>query len=77
MFPTQAFVDRIAKYTDKVYVTTIVSENTDGFEPLNGNIVVKSKGGELTVTCSNNTTLFKDTGWFKDNRIMPNEWAIE
>lgn len=77
MFPTQAFVDRIAKYTDKVYVTTIVSENADGFEPLNGNIVVKSKGGELTVTCSNNTTLFKDTEWFKDNRTMPNEWAIE
>lgn len=74
MFPSQAFVDRVAKYTDKVYVTTIISENDKGYESLNGNIVVSSNGGEVSVACSNNTTLFKDTEWFKENRILPDAW---
>ncbi len=74
-FPSQAFVDRIAPYTDKVYVTTIVSDNADGFESLNGNIVVSSDGGEVRVECSNNNTLFKDTEWFKENRTMPSKWS--
>ena len=73
-FPTQAFVDRIAQYTSKVYVTTIVAENTDGFAPMNGNIVVKSKGGDVTVECTNNTTVLKDTDWFKANRTTPSAW---
>lgn len=38
MFPTQDFVDRIAPYTDKVYVTTLGKENKT-FESMNGNIV--------------------------------------
>lgn len=74
MFPSQAFVDRVAPYTDKVYVTTIISENDKGYESLNGNIVVSSNGGEVSVACSNNTTLFKDTEWFKGNRILPDAW---
>ena len=67
-FPSQAFVDRVSPYTEQIYVTTIVSNNALGYESMNGNIVVTSKGGELTVTCSNNNTLFKDTDWFKNNR---------
>ncbi len=74
MFPSQAFVDRVAPYTDKVYVTTIISENDKGYESLNGNIVVSSNGGEVGVACSNNNTLFKDTEWFKENRILPDAW---
>jgi beta-lactamase superfamily II metal-dependent hydrolase len=74
MFPSQAFVDRVALYTDKVYVTTIVAENGQGFTSMNGNIVVKSKGQEVTVTCSNNDILFKDTEWFKANRQTPSAW---
>ena len=70
-FPSQAFVDRVAPYTDRIYVTTIVSDNEDGFEPMNGNIVVSSTGGELTVTCSNNMIIFKETEWFKNNRTWP------
>lgn len=38
MFPTQEFVDRIAPYTDKVYVTTVGGENKT-FSSMNGNIV--------------------------------------
>ena len=75
MFPSQAFVDRIAPYTDKVYVTTIVSDNAEGYESLNGNIVVSSNGTEVNVQCSNNNTLFKDTAWFKENRVLPDAWG--
>ncbi len=74
MFPSQAFVDRIAQYTERVYVTTIVSDNSKGYESMNGNIVVTSVNGEITVQCSNNNTLFKDTQWFKDNRTTPQAW---
>lgn len=38
MFPTQEFVDRIAPYTDKVYVTTVGGENKT-FASMNGTIV--------------------------------------
>lgn len=57
-FPTQAFIDRIAKHTDKVYVPIMVDlvlddkgtadksddefENAKNYEILNGNIVVIS-----------------------------------
>lgn len=75
MFPSQDFIDRIAPYTDKVYVTTIIAKNEGGYTSLNGNIVVTSNNGALTVLCSNNTTLFKDTEWFKYNRTCPEAWA--
>ena len=72
VFPSQAFVDRVSVYTDKIYVTTIVSDKAEGgFEPMNGNIVVSSNGGDVKVNCSDNNTLFKDTDWFKKNRTLP------
>lgn len=74
MFPSQAFVNNVAPYTSQVYVTTIISDNEQGFESMNGNIVVLSNGGEITVRCTNNTTLFKDTQWFKENRELPSAW---
>ena len=83
-FPSQDFVDRISVYTDKVYVTTLgfVKYNSskakyenNGFASMNGNIVVTSaSNGELTVECSNNNTVLKDTDWFKENRICPLSW---
>ena len=74
MFPSQAFVDRVAPYTDEVYVTTIVADNKAGFTSMNGNIVVVSDGKEVRVNGSNNNILFKDTEWFKENRTMPEAW---
>ena len=74
MFPSQAFVDRVAPYTENVYVTTIVADNEDGFTSMNGNIVVMSNDGQINVRCSNNATLFKDTEWFKANRQTPSAW---
>lgn len=73
MFPTQAFIDRVGIYTDLIYATTIVSDNNDGFESLNGNIVVSLKDGEVTVNCSNNNVILKETEWFKNNRTWPSD----
>lgn len=74
MFPSQAFVDRVAPYTDKVYVTTVVSDNSKGYQSMNGNIVVTGNQEGVYVRCSNNDTLFKDTDWFLKNRTMPDAW---
>ena len=60
----------LLEYTDKVYVTTIVSNNEAGFESFNGNIVVSSSETSVSVTCTMNDIILKDTDWFKENR----EW---
>lgn len=73
-FPHQAFINNVAPYTDRVYIPVITSENADGYELLNGNIVVSSNGGEVKLTCSNNDTKLKDTPWFKANRTTPTAW---
>ncbi|MBQ8884982.1 MAG: MBL fold metallo-hydrolase [Clostridia bacterium] len=72
VFPSQAVINRIAVYTERIYIPTLVAKDTDdGFVPMNGNIIVSSDGGEVKVTCSNNDTLLKDTDWFKANRTWP------
>jgi len=75
-FPTQEFIDRIAPYTDKVYVTTLVTNyNNNQFGPLNGNIVFSAKAGEISITCSGDDRVLKDTEWFKEYRTTPAAWA--
>ena len=87
-FPYQTTVDRFAKYTDKVYVTScgkvewVQDEDGEwkwkdvGFFSLHGNITVTSSLSGVQVRCSNNDgVLLKDTDWFKENREMPDEWA--
>ena len=72
MFPAQLAVNRIAKWTDKVYVTTVVSDDEKGYKSMNGNINFHcAKGKEYTVTGSNNSVILKDTDWFKNNRTWP------
>lgn len=81
-FPTQLFIDRISKWTDKVYVTTVgtIGKNEKGkwedvsYTSFNGNIVVRFKKGIPTVQCSNNNTLLKDSDWLKNNRVIPDAW---
>lgn len=74
-FPTQAFVDRVSKHTDRVYVTTLcVDYDNDQFTSMNGNIVISYSFGELVVNCSANDTKLKDTEWFKKNRTCPDSW---
>ena len=72
MFPAQDAVNRIAKWTDKVYVTTVVSDDEKGYKSLNGNINFHcSKGKDYLVTGSNNSVILKETDWFKNNRTWP------
>lgn len=81
-FPTQLFINRISKWTDKVYVTTvgtIAKDDSDkwkdvSYTSLNGIVVVKVNNGSLNVECSNNNTVLKDTDWFKNNRTTPDAW---
>lgn len=83
-FPAQSFINRIAPYTDNVYVTTLghikYNESTGrwnsaGYESMNGNIVFSCIDGVITVHGSNNDTKLKDTDWFNDNRTCPPAWA--
>ena len=76
---TQDFINRISKYTDRIYVTTQVEftieidEKTgeeymkavsSKFKSLNGNIVVTSNKDGVNVLCSNDNRVLKDTDWF-------------
>ena len=84
-FPTQDFINRISKHTDKVYVPIMIDvvyddtkqkyKNEEEYIELNGNVVVTSNSSGVSVNCSNNNTLLKDTEWFKNNRITPMNWA--
>lgn len=69
VFPTQDFCDRVTKYTNKIYVTTMYSETAaEGFASLNGNIVIASNGGEVTVRCSASNEPFTESEWYKTYR---------
>ncbi len=72
-FPSQAFTNRVAKYTKQIYVTSIISADGKNGQSMNGNIVLIEKDGESKVRCSNNAILFKDTEWFKTNRTWPSD----
>jgi len=76
-FPTQECINRMAKYTEKIYVTSLATDvnwtdqSWSGIASMNGNIVVTSDGIDLKVKCSNNDIILKDTEWFKANRTWP------
>lgn len=77
-FPTQAFINRIAPYTDRIYVTTLcVGDDFDTAKPqsMNGDIVVSCNKDGVTVNCSANNTKLKDTEWFREYRDCPEAWA--
>jgi len=75
-FPTQEFIDRVASYTDNVYVTTLMIDySKNQFGPLNGNVVFSIKDGKIEIICSGDDRVLKDTDWFKEYRITPAAWA--
>ena len=74
-FPTQDFVDRIAPYTDLVYVTTLCTDyQNDQYTSMNGNIKVTSNASGVYVECSNVDTILKKWDWFRENRTCPIAW---
>jgi len=78
VFPSQGFIDRVAPYTDEVYITTLITDYYNNeYEPLNGNIVFWVYRGETGIICSNNNRKLKDTEWFKNNRRMPEAWIAD
>lgn len=75
-FPTQEFIDNVAPYTDRVYVTTLcVDFKQKTFTSMNGNIVVSTTNEGITVNCSNDNRVLKEWAWFKENRVCPQEWT--
>ncbi len=71
-FPTQDTINRIAKYTKNIYVTTLsVDGTTKNFTSMNGDITVTSDGVDFSIHGSNNDTILMETDWFKQNRTWP------
>ncbi len=73
-FPRQEFIDRISKYTDKVYIPSYSTDGSSDAASLNGDIIISSTITSTTVYCKVNSSVLKDTEWFKNNRIMPSAW---
>lgn len=76
-FPSQDFIDRIAPYTDKVYVTTMietVSGSSWTHQLMNGNIIFNIRKSNIEVICSNSDKILKEWDWFKENRTCPAAW---
>lgn len=68
-FPSQKFIDRVGKYTENIYCTTLVPDYKGGaVYSMNGNIVFYTLGGKFKLWCSNGNTILKETDWFKENR---------
>ena len=72
-FPTQAFVDRVAVHTDKIYVTTLCVDYDAGeFKSMNGNITVVTDSSGIRVICgSGDDRVLKEWEWFKAHRTWP------
>ena len=73
-FPCQDFINRVAPYTENIFVTTISTSNekqNKKFASMNGTICFSTDGTKYSVVCSNNNTILKDTEWFKANRTWP------
>ena len=66
IFPTQDMITRVAKYTDRIYVTSVFNEKTLEFESLNGNIIISSNKIAVGVSATNNITKLKDSAWFNE-----------
>lgn len=81
-FPTQQFIENVAPYTDKVYVTSMVDNYVDKndwskqgtVKSMNGNVVFACTDGQITITCSASDLILKDTEWFKTHRVTPDAW---
>ncbi len=70
VFPSQSFIDRVTKYTNNIFVTTIIGNTPEvEFQSLNGNIIVLfNKSGDVAINCSNNNKKFTETDWFAEHR---------
>lgn len=63
-FPTKKMIQNVSEHTDNIYVTSMVNDAGEAVS-MNGNIVFTVNVSKITVECSNNNTILKDTDWFK------------
>jgi hypothetical protein len=71
-FPTKEFTDRILKYTDQIYVTSLSVDYKKGeISSYNGDLVICYFITEsaYSVICSNNNDILSESKWFKEYRI--------
>ena len=74
-FPSQAFIDRIAPYTSRVYVTTISTDwENKAYDSMNGCVIIESNAETLKLKFTKNNVRLKDSDWFKANRTCPAAW---
>ena len=72
-FPTKIAIDNLSKYNvSHLYVPYMVSDNEDGYEPANGNIVVYSNSSGTGVKCSVTNEDFYTFDIFKQFRT----WVV-
>lgn len=78
-FPTQAFIDRVSLYTDKVYVTTMCVDYEAGtFSSMNGNITVATDSTGVRVICgSGDSRVLREWEWFREHRTCPDSWKAK
>ncbi len=83
-FPAQEFLDRVARYTDNVFVTGCADVAFDGdygrysdvgYRALNGDVVFACTDGRISMYFSADDSKLKDTEWFKNNRNLPAQWS--
>ncbi len=75
-FPSQTFIDSIAPYTSRVYVTTISTNWSEkAFDSMNGCVIVESTQATLKLKFTKNNIRLKDSEWFKANRSCPSAWS--
>lgn len=72
IFPTQEFITRIAKYTDRVYCTSLFDEKEKTFKSMNGNIIISSNGLNIGLDATNNLIKLKDSEWFNQTVYVDN-----
>lgn len=72
-FPAQDSINRLALYTEQIYVTTMSVDGSDTYKSFNGTIHFASDANNHTITGSDNSTILKDTEWFKNNREWPKD----
>ena len=75
IFPTQDFITRIAKYTDRVYVTSVINEETLEPSKLNGDIIISCNKEYIGISAYSLTKL-KDTAWFNQTIYVDDYYNI-
>jgi len=74
-FPSQGFINRVAPHTDRVYITTLITDyENNQYTSFNGDIVFLVSNGRYGIICSNNNLKLKDTEWFRKTKVMPPAW---